>query len=328
MSEAEAGMGSILQDLMRRLDDLETTNSQLHSDNQALQRRIYDLESETTRLDSNCKDLALKVDVLREPKLRTSTHRALGTFELLEQILVLCPRKQLFQLQRVSKTFHGVLNYSTPLLSRTFRNAKDSVSPQVNLSEWQHLWPSMRLNNYWKETWQVHHSRVSIGINVASGVDEQMTFRITDELAATFEYRVTSVASTLTALEKMSTSLGKSYLTQPALPTSVWVSFLDTSILRNKQEYLRACRSPTQAPPNVTAQARIRAATVFEMLQVATMLHRYHREKWLWDADLATWTTACALDEDRETMRLLTDKPVYSGWRALYPKSGHMVFET
>ena len=319
----------IIADLIKRLESLEVNNQKLINENDSLRKRISTLETKSDALTTTCEDLSLKVQVLREPRLSSSTYRTLQTVELLEQILLLCPTKQVFTLQRVCKIFKNVIQRSTSIKSRLLQNQKDAVSPSVNLAEWKHLWPCLRLNKYWKETWQIHPSRISIGLSTSRTLqDQQMSFRITDDLVATFEYRVTSTADTLAALALMSTSLGRSYLTQPALPTSVCVSFLDTTILRNKQEYLRACQSPATFPPNVTAQARIQAATVLEMLQVASMLHRYHREKWHRGAEAEMWTTKYALDEDRGTMGLLVDKPVYSGWRAVQPKSGHIVFDT
>jgi hypothetical protein len=321
---------AFLQDLVQRLETLEANSVSLAAENASLRERVSVLEQQGAALRKNCEDLSLKVEVLRQPRLSTAAQRAFGTFELLEQILELCPTKQLFRLQRVSKQFCQVVGRSPPLQSRIYQNPKDVVSSDVKLDEWTHLWPMLRLNRFFKEPWQRHPSRVSIALNTGSSTHDQIGFRITDQLTATFEYRITTAADTSAALKTMTTSLGRAYLTQPALPTSVWVSFLDTSILRDRNEYLRAARSPTSLPPNVTAQAQIRAATVLQMLQVADALYRYHHAKWSWDAAREAWLPNGAEQKinDLPSLSLIIEKPVYSGWRTVQPKSGRIVFDT
>lgn len=314
------GQNVSLSNLLRRMDALESNNDFLSTENASLRERVATMESHISALQSQTEDLTMKVGVLRDAKWLLPSHRVFATLELLEQILILVPARQLFQLQRVSRVFHRAVNGLSSLQSPMFQSAKDRIPPTSPLPMRRELNPPLMLNPFHKARWKSGNAGGEYsGIILRPFPSEwqEATYWVYYDLAASFSVRIGSVQDTRMALNRLSTSLGRTYMTKPALPTSVRVNFVDALKIRDRREYERACRMPSSCPPNVTAIVEIAPATLLEMMKIADVIARYYKageKEWIWSEEERIWMPKSAAGVERKLLGVVKTKPTYSGW--------------
>ncbi|CAK4006812.1 Hypothetical predicted protein [Lecanosticta acicola] len=312
------------RDLLRRMDALEANNVALSTENAALRRRVDTMETQMEALEARAEDLTMKVAVLRESKWQPSSQRVFATLELIEQILLLVPAKQLFSLQRVSRVFQHAITGLSSLQTPMFQNAKDKVLPSPQLPMRRELSPALALNPFLNELKGQWRSSAGHGGDY-SGIDlklfpskwQDASYWVYDDLAASFSVRIGSVQDTRAAINALSTSLGRTYMTSPALPTSIRVNFVDALRIRDRREYERACKLPSSCPPNVTAIVEVWPATLLHMLKVADILERYYRageKEWIRHEVDQIWTPKSAAEVERTLLTVVRTRPTYSGW--------------
>lgn len=306
----------ILSSLINKMDRLEANNALLSSTNQDLLRRVKDLEDKLELVQAQSDDLEMKVGVLRDARLRNASQRVFSITELLERILLLCQAKQLFSLQNVSKTFRTAITGLLTLKTATFSNPKDARGPGQQMKLRRELQPSLQLNPFFAESWKTPTSDCSaITFQFQAAPSLNATYWIRSDLSATFSIWMGNPSELQAAVQSMQTPFGRTYLTLPALPTSVRVTFPDRHRPRARSNHRLTKKGSTHFREDVSAILEVGPLTVLDMMRIAETLERSYtcgEKVWVRSTGNNGWAPKSAIDEQRELFRAVQSRPSYS----------------
>ncbi|KAF2167376.1 hypothetical protein M409DRAFT_53980 [Zasmidium cellare ATCC 36951] len=284
----------ILTRLIKRMDQLEANNSTLITENEALRRKLDEVELRLENVSIEMEDMRQKVAVMRESQLRNASQRVLGITELLERVLSFCPPKQLFSLRDVSHTFRSAIQDLPKLRSVTFTNPRDVIEPGQDAVLRRELQPPLQLNSFFMEKWKTPKSDCSaITLQFKAAPSMGATYWIRGDLSATFSISIGSPQELQVALKGLQTAVGRTYLTLPALPTSVRLTFPDRLRRRTGNEQMWTSQWGTMHRGDVSAIAEVGPATALDMMKVAEILERNHaagEKDWVLGQHETGWT--------------------------------------
>ncbi|KAK4500706.1 hypothetical protein PRZ48_008895 [Zasmidium cellare] len=314
--DTSSGQGDILMELMERMARMEANNAVLATENEALRMRVLHLEQQAGVMQARVEDLSMKVAVVRDTQLRNGPQRVFGIVELLEKILRHCPPDQLFLLQDVCHGFRSAIKSLPRLMTATFSNPKDVIQAGKQLPLRRQLQPSLQLNPFFAETWMPPKSDCS-AINLRFRVSPalKVVYWVRDDLSATLSISLRGAKDLEPALKGLHTPLGRTYLTLPALPTSVRVTYPDRFGGRPKTEVVSSWRGGPLSGGDASAIAEVGPCTAFDMMRVAQILVRSHaagERSWIQMEGVTGWAPKSATDEERRMLRTVQSRPSYS----------------